>query len=202
MAEARYARLEAWARERFPMMQTVDFQWSGQVMESVDGIAFIGRNPGDADNVYIATGDSGMGMTHGTIAGTLDYRSYHGPRLRSGPSLYDPSRQPVRAAGAFVRESLNVVAQYADWMTGGDVETEHENSRKIGSGAQEGTHENRGLPGRGRSPSHMLRRLPASQLHRGLEPFRKNMGLPLPRLSLRQIWKSPQWAGHERSKPA
>ncbi len=28
-------------------------------------------NPMDADNVFVATGDSGMGMTHGTIAGIL-----------------------------------------------------------------------------------------------------------------------------------
>jgi glycine/D-amino acid oxidase-like deaminating enzyme len=36
----------------------------------VDSLAFIGCNPGEK-NVYIATGDSGHGMTHGTIAGML-----------------------------------------------------------------------------------------------------------------------------------
>ena len=30
-------------------------------METVDGLAFIGRNPLDEDNVYIVTGDSGNG---------------------------------------------------------------------------------------------------------------------------------------------
>ena len=40
----------------------------GQVLEPVDYIAFIGRNPGDR-HVYIATGDSGNGITHGAIAG-------------------------------------------------------------------------------------------------------------------------------------
>ena len=63
----RYARLEAWTRERFPMMRGVEFRWSGQVMETIDGLAFIGPNPLDEPNVFIATGDSGMGMTHGTI---------------------------------------------------------------------------------------------------------------------------------------
>ncbi|MBA2484554.1 MAG: FAD-dependent oxidoreductase [Nitrospira sp.] len=130
--EARYARLEAWARERFPMMETVEYRWSGQVMESVDGLAFIGRNPGDADNIYIATGDSGMGMTHGTIAGML-ITDLIRRRESSWASLYDPSRQPVLAAGTFVRESLNVVAQYADWTTGGDVKAESDISH--GSGA-------------------------------------------------------------------
>ena len=57
--EARYVRVEQWARARFPMMADIAFRWSGQVMQPVDGLAFIGRNPVDAPNVYIATGDSG-----------------------------------------------------------------------------------------------------------------------------------------------
>ena len=40
-------------------------------METTDGLAFIGRNPCDQPNVYIATGDSGHGMTHGTLAGMI-----------------------------------------------------------------------------------------------------------------------------------
>ena len=53
------------------MKERSSTRWSGQVMESIDGLEFIGRNPGDAEHIYIATGDSGMGMTHGTIAGLL-----------------------------------------------------------------------------------------------------------------------------------
>ena len=41
----RYGRLEQWTRARFPQMLEVEFRWSGQVMEPVDGPAFIGRNP-------------------------------------------------------------------------------------------------------------------------------------------------------------
>jgi len=37
------------------------------VEETVDGLAFIGRNPLDPGNIFIATGDSGMGLTHGTM---------------------------------------------------------------------------------------------------------------------------------------
>ena len=135
--ETRYARLEAWARERFPMMNAVVFRWSGQVMESVDGLAFIGRNPGDADNLYIATGDSGMGMTHGTIAGLL-ITDLIMKRESPWSSLYDPSRRPVHAAGEFIRESLNVAAQYTDWVTGGDVETEAQIPRGQGAVLRDG----------------------------------------------------------------
>jgi glycine/D-amino acid oxidase-like deaminating enzyme len=113
-SDARYQALEAWARERFPMLEDVPLRWSGQVMEPVDGLGFIGRNPGD-DNVYIATGDSGNGMTHGTIAGLLIPDLIAG-RDHAWAPLYDPSRKSLRTAGEYVRENLNVAAQYADYL--------------------------------------------------------------------------------------
>jgi glycine/D-amino acid oxidase-like deaminating enzyme/nitrite reductase/ring-hydroxylating ferredoxin subunit len=121
-AAERYARLEAWARERFPMMGEVEFAWAGQVMETQDYLAFIGRNPMDHDNVFIATGDSGMGITHGTIAGMLLADLILG-RPNPWEALYDPSRVTLRAAADFARENSNVALQYADWLTGGDVES-------------------------------------------------------------------------------
>jgi glycine/D-amino acid oxidase-like deaminating enzyme/nitrite reductase/ring-hydroxylating ferredoxin subunit len=116
----RYARLEAWARERFPMMKEVAFRWSGQVMETIDGLAFIGRNPLDEPNVFVATGDSGMGMTHGTIAGILLTDLILG-RDNPWATLYDPSRKTLGAVGEFAKEHLNVLKQYGDWLTGGEV---------------------------------------------------------------------------------
>jgi Rieske Fe-S protein len=116
----RYARLQAWAHERFPMLGTVLFTWSGQVMEPVDGLAYIGRNPLDDDNVFIATGDSGMGMTHGTIAGILLTDLILG-RENPWAALYDPRRKPLAAVGEYARETLNMAVQYTDLVTGGDV---------------------------------------------------------------------------------
>lgn len=119
-AERRFARLEEWARERFPRLQAIEFRWSGQVMETVDGLAFIGCNPLDAPNVYIATGDSGMGMTHGTIAGMLLTDLVQG-RPHRWASLYNPSRKPLRAARELLKEDLNMAFQYTDWLTPGEV---------------------------------------------------------------------------------
>jgi len=119
-SEERFARLESWARERFPKAGDVTFQWSGQVMETVDGLGFIGRNPADEDNVFIVTGDSGMGMTHGTIAGILLTDLILG-RDNPWAALYSPSRKRLHALGEFARENLNVAVQYTDWVTGGDV---------------------------------------------------------------------------------
>jgi Rieske Fe-S protein len=117
--DVRFARLEAWTRERFPPGE-IRSRWSGQVMEPIDDVAFIGRNPGDADNVYIATGDSGMGITHGVIAGMVISDLILG-RQNPWAALYDPARVSVKAGGEFVSENLNVAAQLADYVTGGDV---------------------------------------------------------------------------------
>ena len=116
----RASRLEAWARERFPMMGAVELAWGGQIMETQDYLAFIGRNPMDHENIYVATGDSGMGITHGTIAGMLLHDLILG-RPNPWEKLYDPSRVTLRAAAGFARENSNVALHYADWLTGGDV---------------------------------------------------------------------------------
>lgn len=122
-AEVRYSRLEQWARERFPMIEAVQFHWSGQVMEPVDCLAFIGHNPMDKSNVYVATGDSGNGITHGTIAGMLLTDLIQG-RENPWACLYEPSRKSLRAARDFAKENLNVAAQYRDWATSGDVDAD------------------------------------------------------------------------------
>ena len=119
-AEARFGRLDAWMRARFPTAGDLEFRWSGQVMETVDGLGFIGRNPLDADNVYVITGDSGMGMTHGTIGGML-VTDLILRRENPWAELYDPARVRSGAVVEWVKENLNVALQYKDWVTRGDV---------------------------------------------------------------------------------
>jgi glycine/D-amino acid oxidase-like deaminating enzyme/nitrite reductase/ring-hydroxylating ferredoxin subunit len=136
-AEARYQRLESWMRGHFPAAGAVEFRWSGQVMETQDGLAFIGRNPLDAPNIYVATGDSGMGLTHGTIAGILICDLVSGRRNRWS-ELYDPSRIRTGAAREFVKENLNVAAQYAAWVTGGEIASIDEIAPNTGAVVREG----------------------------------------------------------------
>lgn len=130
--DERYARLQHWTRERFPQVQEVEFRWSGQVMEPADGLAFIGRNPLDHDNVYIATGDSGQGMTHGTIAGLLLTDLIQGRKNR-WEDVYSPSRIRVKAIPSYASENINVAVQYADYVTAADINSESE--LKPGNGA-------------------------------------------------------------------
>lgn len=119
--EKRYARLEEWTRTRFPMVTEIAYRWSGQVIEPMDGLAFIGPNPLDDPHVYIATGHSGNGMTYGTIVGTLLTDLIHG-RENAWASLYMPSRKTLGAVVRFATESLNVAAQYAHWLAVGAIE--------------------------------------------------------------------------------
>jgi glycine/D-amino acid oxidase-like deaminating enzyme/nitrite reductase/ring-hydroxylating ferredoxin subunit len=128
--EDRYFNLMKWARKRFPSMVNVIHRWSGQVMEPVDYMAFIGKNPGD-DNIYIITGDSGNGITHGTIGGILITDLITGHE-NPWADLYDPSRKPLKEAGTYLREAGNMAKQYADWVSEGDIK--EANDLKPGEG--------------------------------------------------------------------
>lgn len=118
----RFARLEEWTRTRFPEAQATVYHWSGQVFEPADSMAYIGRNPGGPENVFIATGDSGNGMTHGTIAGMLLtdlIRCVENP----WKDLYSPKRWAGRSPGEWWSENLNVAKQYGEWFSRGEVES-------------------------------------------------------------------------------
>ena len=105
--------------------------WGGQVMEPADYLAFIGHNPMDHENIYVVTGDSGMGLTHSTIAGMLLCDLIVG-RKNPWEKLYSPSRVPVMAASELAKEDFNMAAQYTDWLTGGDVASVDEIARDSG----------------------------------------------------------------------
>jgi len=119
--EERFKILESWARDRFPNIQEISYRWSGQIAEPIDSVAFIGRNPGD-ENIYIATGTSGNGMTYGTIAGIIIpdlILGYENPWEK----IYDPSRLPTRAIREYLTEVSSMAAQYADYLTPGDLKS-------------------------------------------------------------------------------
>jgi glycine/D-amino acid oxidase-like deaminating enzyme/nitrite reductase/ring-hydroxylating ferredoxin subunit len=119
-APDRFNRLERWMRKRFPSAGAVEYRWSGQVLEPADYNAFIGPNPDGTPNVYLATGDSGQGMTHGAIAGMLLTDLVMG-RPNAWAHLYDPKRVALRATGDMLKENLNVAAQYTDWVKPGET---------------------------------------------------------------------------------
>ena len=46
----------------------VEHRWSGQVIETIDGLPYIGET---AENQFVGTGLAGNGMTFGTLAATM-----------------------------------------------------------------------------------------------------------------------------------
>lgn len=117
--EERYARLIEWTRNQFPAMQEIAYHWSGQVMEPLDSLAFIGKNPGN-EHIYIITGDSGNGMTHGTIGGLL-LTDLINEKDNAWADIYRPTRVPLKVAGNYIREALSMAGQYVDWVMKGDI---------------------------------------------------------------------------------
>ena len=129
--EDRYNNLEAWTRKKFPAIEKIEFKWSGQVMEPVDSLAFIGKNPGD-ENIYIITGDSGNGMTHGTLGGMI-IKDIINENENPWIKMYSPSRITLKSTGDYLHEVGNMVSQYADWFTAEDIKEASE--LKPGEGA-------------------------------------------------------------------
>ncbi|MCW4467647.1 FAD-dependent oxidoreductase [Flavobacterium sp. MFBS3-15] len=117
----RYENLTRWSREHFPYFSEVSYRWSGQVMEPVDSLAYIGKNPGD-NNIFIITGDSGNGMTHGTLGGLIINDLITG-KANPYSELYDPARITLRTGVDYLKEVGNMgYKMIKDWVTSGDVD--------------------------------------------------------------------------------
>src|SRR5205807_2670080 len=85
-------------------------------------------NPDGARNVYIATGDSGQGMTHGTIAGMLLSDLINGTPNPLA-EVYDPRRVTVRPQPLveLAKENLDVAWRFVrDAVSSGDVPSPEE----------------------------------------------------------------------------
>ncbi|HEX6070853.1 MAG TPA: FAD-dependent oxidoreductase [Longimicrobiaceae bacterium] len=121
-----YAALVQWARARFTAGEELH-RWSGQVMEPVDGIGYVGRSPESGDNVFLITGDSGHGMTNSVLGGMLVRDLILGVD-NPWTTLYDPSRITLRveSLAEYAKANVEVAGYYAEWLTGarapGDAE--------------------------------------------------------------------------------
>lgn len=116
-----YERLIQWTRARFAQAGEVVYRWSGQVMESFDGLPFMGHNPYDSKNVYVLTGDCGDGTTFFTLGAKIITDQIF-ERENAFAALYSPSRFSVKALPGFLKESFNEASQYLKWLTPEQVE--------------------------------------------------------------------------------
>lgn len=120
-ADGRFEELETWTRERFPQAGAVDYKWSGQIIEPEDYMAFIGKNQGQ-DRVYIVTGDSGNGLTHGVLAGRLIADEIEGKgedsETASWAKLYNPKRilSVAKKAPSMLAHDVQINLQYKRFL--------------------------------------------------------------------------------------
>ena len=109
--EACFAKLIAHAKTFFSVKE-VAHRWSSQYFEPSDGLAYIGHLPGNPDNVYVATGYGGNGITYSHIAAQVltDLITTGQSELKD---LFSPARvKPVAGFAAFVQENADVVKEF------------------------------------------------------------------------------------------
>ena len=101
--ETCYRRLEERLGATVPNVE-LTHRWSGQVIETPDGLPYIGRS---ADHQYSATGYGGNGLTFGTLAGLMISDAI---LERSNPwtELFDPDRKALtRGLWDYLKENTD-----------------------------------------------------------------------------------------------
>lgn len=98
-----YVALERTMKEFIPSID-VTHRWSGQVIETADGLPFMGET---APRQFAATGYAGNGITFGTVAAMMARNAALG-RPNPWDELFDPGRKQIRAgAWDYVKENVD-----------------------------------------------------------------------------------------------
>lgn len=92
----RYKRLETQARKHFDI-ESISHRWSTQDFVSIDRVPFVGQHSPFRDDVYVATGFGGWGMTNGTAAAQL-LCDLILERETPWRDVYRPTRRPVSSS--------------------------------------------------------------------------------------------------------
>jgi glycine/D-amino acid oxidase-like deaminating enzyme/nitrite reductase/ring-hydroxylating ferredoxin subunit len=95
-----FARLESGVRAFAPDI-AVTHRWSGQVIETDDGLPFIGET---APGQFVATGFGGNGMTLGTLAGLMASDAVLG-RENPWTRLFDLDRSRTKGLWNYLKEN-------------------------------------------------------------------------------------------------
>lgn len=100
-----FRELEIYCKERLDYTE-VTHRWSGQIIEPVDHLPYIGRNS-LSEHIFVATGYSGNGMTFGTIAGRL-ISDLILEEPNPWAEIYDATRvKPLASAKEFLLENID-----------------------------------------------------------------------------------------------
>lgn len=103
-----FTLLEAYLREHFSIKE-IAFKWSSQFFDPVDGLPYIGHLPGNPDNVFVATGYGGNGITFSQVAAQVLTDMILGNE-NEYEKLFQPSRvKPVAGFSNFLKDAADVV---------------------------------------------------------------------------------------------
>lgn len=112
-AEKNFQALKAFIHELFSKTPyTLTRRWKGPILETVDGLAYIG--PVDTTNVFYAAGFSGNGMTYSLIAAQA-FADFVLGRKNKWLPLYDAKRLPA------LRSLIHKGRDYSKIMLGGAI---------------------------------------------------------------------------------
>ncbi|MGH9312932.1 MAG: FAD-dependent oxidoreductase [Vicinamibacterales bacterium] len=117
-----YVRLDEYTRARYSV-DAISHRWSGQIIEPVDGLPYIGSNA-LSSHLYVATGYSGNGMTFGVLAGLMLSDQILG-RENKYADLYAATRiKPLASAADYLTENIDFPRYFvADRLSGVDTPT-------------------------------------------------------------------------------
>jgi glycine/D-amino acid oxidase-like deaminating enzyme/nitrite reductase/ring-hydroxylating ferredoxin subunit len=127
--DARYGRLERLLETLVPAIEITD-RWSGQVVDTPDGLPYIGET---APHQFAATGFSGNGLTFGTLSAVMAADWILG-RANPWRELFDPGRAKIRGgAWNYLRENADYPYYMArDRFAGGGTRSLREVRRGAG----------------------------------------------------------------------
>src|SRR5262249_515350 len=102
-----FLRLESHIRKFF-QVASVDYKWSSQYFEPVDGLPYIGHLPGYPENIYVATGFGGNGMVYGSVA-ALTIKEMLLNEHKKYADVFNPNRlKPIAGFTNFLRHNADV----------------------------------------------------------------------------------------------
>jgi glycine/D-amino acid oxidase-like deaminating enzyme/nitrite reductase/ring-hydroxylating ferredoxin subunit len=102
-----YRRVQDTLLRLFPSAQ-VERRWSGQVIETSDGLPFIGQT---AERQFIATGYAGNGLTFGSLGGVMAH-DFVLQRENPWRDLFDPVRKKLAGIASVIRENAAYPVQF------------------------------------------------------------------------------------------
>ncbi|MGE3611299.1 MAG: FAD-dependent oxidoreductase [Bacteriovoracaceae bacterium] len=132
-----FLQLETWARQNFDFIGNIKNKWSGQILESLDHIPFIGYAPGENKNIFIISGEAGQGMTYATIASILIPELIE-KKEHPWESILNPMRKLKMSNAEFVKDSIATLIHYKDWITPSEVKVEELTPQNAGCLLREG----------------------------------------------------------------